>query len=100
MVTELKPVMSCVYLARKSDTNELIGWDAVDAFTISKHQKMMNEDNVTVFYLSLRSSGTWYQWTEGRPDDPFSMGFYPVANELLDKYIPKELRMQILTGAI
>lgn len=90
MVT--KPLVH-LYFALKNPTNEFVGWDAVDEDTISKYQQMLGTIDRRVFVLELNHpQRLLYEWN-------YSNGWTLCRNQELD-FLPKEVRMRLLTGAI
>lgn len=83
-----------LYFAIEEDTSVFVGWDAVDENTLSAYQQMIGSSGVRVFTIDLRYPGQpIYEWGNG------SVGWDTVSHECKE-YLPKEVQMQLLTGAL
>lgn len=70
----------------------LLGWDAVDDNSLSKYQKMLGNVSVDVFVISLKYPG--------KPIFFWNMQGWETAQEKWKDYLPKEVQMALLTGAL
>lgn len=82
-----------LYFALNYETKELIGWDTVTDDQVSKYQRMLGERDKDVFVVDLRWPGNpIYIWT--------ASGGWDAADQKCKEYLPKEVQMQLLTGAL
>ena len=86
--------MRDLYFALEGDRSvrKLVGWDAVDASNLSKYQKMLGDPMVDVFVINLaHPSKPMYFW---------NMNDWEPAQEYWKEFLPKEVRMALLVGAL